>query len=88
MQLKENFSFIERIIIFNSDESVEGAQTMHSFINEQLKGQEILPHNFRPWKGDIKNKVAFIMSSSGTTGLSKGVMITHRNINTRIAQEQ
>lgn len=84
--LKKDFLCLEKIIIFNSNESVLGSQNLKNFINEQLKGQEISPYDFQPWSGDINEQVACIMSSSGTTGLSKGVMLTHKNLNTVFAQ--
>lgn len=88
MQFKEDYAFLKKIIIFNSNEQVPGTQNLNEFITEQLRGKLVLSHNFRPWTGDINEQVAFIMSSSGTTGLSKGVMLTHKNMNTRIAHER
>lgn len=77
---------MERIIIFNSSETVPGTQNLCDFVREQIKGQQVVPHNFRPWKGDVSEKVAFILLSSGTTGLAKGVMLTHKNMNVRMVQ--
>lgn len=88
LEIKDDFPYLERIIIFNSEEQIPGTQNMLEFVTEQLRGQRILPYNFRPWTGNINEQVAFIMSSSGTTGLSKGVMLTHLNMNVRVAQEK
>lgn len=85
LQVGIEFPCLERIIIFNSNETVPGTQNLRDFVREQLGNQQILPEHFHPWTGDINKHVAFIMSSSGTSGLSKGVMLTHRNMNVRIA---
>ena len=37
-------------------------------------------------KGEAKTKLAFICYSSGTTGLPKGVMISHYNIISNVLQ--
>jgi len=46
--------------------------------------QEIVPLKLSP--NESKTKVAFINFSSGTSGLPKGVMITHHNVIANICQ--
>ncbi|XP_058812705.1 luciferin 4-monooxygenase-like [Topomyia yanbarensis] len=43
------------------------------------------PSNFMPEPVDVKSQVAVIVLSSGTTGLPKGVELTHLNIMTTVA---
>ncbi|XP_058465841.1 luciferin 4-monooxygenase-like [Malaya genurostris] len=48
--------------------------------------EETIPSsNFKPEPVDVKSKVAVIVLSSGTTGLPKGVELTHLNVMTTIA---
>lgn len=77
--------FIEKIIVINSDKSVHGVKSINEFIEEQLGNNKISPENFKPVTDDPDKLTAFILCSSGTTGLPKGVMISHKNVATKIA---
>ncbi|CAO3703640.1 unnamed protein product [Rhizopus stolonifer] len=70
----------DRIFIFG-DETIQGVQPFSSALIKQRKVTLVdLTHE------EAKEKVAFLCFSSGTTGKSKGVMTTHGNMTSNIAQ--
>jgi 4-coumarate--CoA ligase len=74
--------YIERIVVIDSDDKVYGAETLNSFINTSLKGYPMM-NRFPVAEFDPDEQVVFLMCSSGTTGLPKGVMQTHSNLMVR-----
>lgn len=71
--LKNRLQFIDRIIILESKPSLNNAKTLHNLISvKKFEKFAIAEHSIE--------KLAFIFYSSGTTGLPKGVMSTHRNM--------
>lgn len=78
-ELKKRLKFIEKIIVIDSGESRGDVACLRDFIEESLDGAWTSHVVTTPV--NIKEHVAFIMNSSGTTGMPKGVMLTDNNMN-------
>ncbi|KAF2440168.1 acetyl-CoA synthetase-like protein [Karstenula rhodostoma CBS 690.94] len=59
-------------------EAPAGMKTVDDFIREGAKLDRLEPLNLAPGEG--AKRTAFLCYSSGTSGLPKGVMISHRNV--------
>ncbi|KAG0306526.1 hypothetical protein BGZ98_002206 [Dissophora globulifera] len=66
----------EKIFLFGSDDPVSGKRSYKSIYANRLAVPETI---------DLDD-IAYLCYSSGTTGMSKGVMLTHRNITSNLAQ--
>nr|XP_019555575.2 luciferin 4-monooxygenase isoform X1 [Aedes albopictus] len=80
---RQNRHIVQRVILFGDEnpfgsdvQLLEEFQKPVSFVN---------PMNFYIPPVDVDNHVALIMCSSGTTGLPKGVQLTHYNLMASIA---
>lgn len=79
MEIRPLVPSIEKIIVFSLDKNKSDAEDYQNFL-DKYTNQYFNPYNFTPEDLDAENHIAAILSSSGTTGLPKGVMITHKNI--------
>ncbi|XP_066138247.1 luciferin 4-monooxygenase-like [Euwallacea fornicatus] len=70
-------SSIERIVLFGN-ETHDSVENLDKFIENVLKGKIVDPKTFHPAEGRPENTVSLIFCSSGTTGLPKGVVLSHR----------
>lgn len=80
LKVKKNNKFIEEIIVFD-DEKVPGTINYSDFL---AKFKSPALKIFTPAIVPLKEQVAFILCSSGTTGQPKGVQLTYNNILTCI----
>lgn len=75
-KLKCETNYIKQIILFGDDD--KRCKSFESFLNDsRVKSSR---EEFHCPSQDIKNNVAVIFSSSGTTGPSKGVELTQLNL--------
>lgn len=80
LKVKKYNSFIEEIIVFD-DEKIPGTINYSDFLS---KFRSPVLKAFTPATVPLKEQVAFILCSSGTTGLPKGVELSYNNILTCI----
>ncbi|CAG9761516.1 unnamed protein product [Ceutorhynchus assimilis] len=78
---------LEKILVMSKTSGL-AMQSMDSFIQEALNGKDQNIHEFQSEFGISSELIAFILCSSGTTGLPKGVTLSHLNVMTRLAQQK
>lgn len=68
----EEVGIKKEMIVLIGDEKQDGFLHFEELLDEQVKGER---ENLDPGKD-----LSFLVYSSGTTGLPKGVMLSHRNV--------
>ncbi|XP_050295237.1 luciferin 4-monooxygenase-like [Anthonomus grandis grandis] len=91
VELKKSVGFIERIVSLSSnvsEEFREDVETLKEFVSRALKGANARMETFEVYQGKSDKTAALILCSSGTTGLPKGVALSHLNLSVRISHSR
>nr|BAE80729.1 hypothetical protein [Nipponoluciola cruciata] len=82
IQIKEKLPFLHKIIVLDSMETTKIAESLMNFISGSCEN-DLNIETFETVDFNRDQQVAVVLCSSGTTGLPKGVMLTHKNLMVR-----
>lgn len=83
IEVCKSLAFVEKVILITGDTVDDYVVSLKDFISKSESiSFNIEEHTTK--KVDMDDQVALIMSSSGTTGLPKGVMITQTNLKSSV----
>jgi acyl-CoA synthetase (AMP-forming)/AMP-acid ligase II len=75
----KRLSFVKNVVLFGDDNPFEGDPFV-IMLDDYIKDMQDNQTDFKAEPIDVDNHIAVILNSSGTTGLPKGVALTHANI--------
>lgn len=75
----KNLKYVKQVVIFSDKSNDSYVMPLNDFIKKNEK-KDFNVHEYSLKKVDIKETVAVIVCSSGTTGLPKGVLLTQENM--------
>lgn len=75
----KKLEYVKQVVIFSEKSNDSFVMPLNDFIKKNEK-KDFDVHEYSRQKVDIKETVAVIVCSSGTTGLPKGVLLTQENM--------